>query len=154
MNPSTPAPGNGPAGQAETPTCIDGEVLGRIVRKVWIEWAKEQPVAKPSWLVEWEGLSEPDKDVDRRIGLAIVGFVDSRLKRTVNDQEQALATLRRDKEELREALEGYMAAVALANEAMKDGINVHGALTGLIGWTDNACAILARTSDDSGKERE
>jgi len=40
---------------------------GRLVRDVWIAWAKEQPNPKPSWLVEWDGLSEPDKEVDRRI---------------------------------------------------------------------------------------
>lgn len=44
------------------------EELGRLVREVWIEWAKEQPAPKASWLVEWDGLSEPDKEVDRRIG--------------------------------------------------------------------------------------
>lgn len=44
------------------------EDLGRLVREVWIAWAKEQPNPKASWLVEWEGLSEPDKEVDRRIG--------------------------------------------------------------------------------------
>lgn len=46
----------------------DRERLGRIVREVWIAWAKEQPNPKASWLVPWEGLSEPDKEVDRRIG--------------------------------------------------------------------------------------
>lgn len=46
----------------------DRERLGRIVREVWVEWAREQPSPKPSWLVPWEGLSEPDKEVDRRIG--------------------------------------------------------------------------------------
>lgn len=44
------------------------EELGRLVREVWIEWAKEQPNPKPSWLVPWEDLSEPDREVDRRIG--------------------------------------------------------------------------------------
>jgi hypothetical protein len=44
------------------------EALGRTVREEWIAWAKEQPDPKPSWLVPWEGLSEPDKEVDRRIG--------------------------------------------------------------------------------------
>jgi hypothetical protein len=39
-----------------------------MVRDEWIAWAKEQPNAKPSWLVPWEGLSETDKEVDRRIG--------------------------------------------------------------------------------------
>lgn len=54
-------------------TAHDGEQgrrdhLGRIVREEWIKWAREQPSPKPSWLVPWEGLSEPDKEVDRRIG--------------------------------------------------------------------------------------
>jgi hypothetical protein len=44
------------------------ESLGRLVREVWIEWAKEQPNPKPSWLLPWDELSEPDREVDRRIG--------------------------------------------------------------------------------------
>lgn len=44
------------------------EALGRFVREVWVEWAKDQPNPKPSWLVPWEQLSESDKEVDRRIG--------------------------------------------------------------------------------------
>ncbi len=49
----------------------DDEELGRLVRDTWIVWAREQPNPKPSWLVPWEGLGEPDRDVDRRIGAAI-----------------------------------------------------------------------------------
>lgn len=44
------------------------EKLGKLVREVWIDWAREQPNPKSSWLVEWDGLNEPDKEVDRRIG--------------------------------------------------------------------------------------
>ena len=44
------------------------EALGEMVREEWIAWAKEQPDPKPSWLVPWDGLAEPDKEVDRRIG--------------------------------------------------------------------------------------
>jgi len=47
------------------------ERLGRRVRDEWIAWAKEQPNTKASWLVEWESLDEPDKEVDRRIGIAL-----------------------------------------------------------------------------------
>lgn len=42
--------------------------LGRIVREMWIAWAKEQPLPKPSWLVPYDQLSEPDKEADRLIG--------------------------------------------------------------------------------------
>jgi hypothetical protein len=44
------------------------EILGQEVRAEWITWAREQPSPKPSWLVPWDELSEPDKEVDRRIG--------------------------------------------------------------------------------------
>lgn len=47
------------------------DLLGKKVREVWIEWAKEQPNPKPSWLVPYIQLSEPDKEVDRRIGEAL-----------------------------------------------------------------------------------
>lgn len=50
---------------------LDRESLGRMVREAWVLWAREQPNPKDSWLVPWEGLSEPDKEVDRRIGETI-----------------------------------------------------------------------------------
>lgn len=42
--------------------------LGKLVREVWVRWAKEQTNPKPSWLVSWEELQEADREVDRRIG--------------------------------------------------------------------------------------
>ncbi len=54
---------------------FDREVLGKIVRETWIKWAKKQPANKPSWLVEWNKLDEPDKEVDRLIGEAVVQHV-------------------------------------------------------------------------------
>lgn len=53
--------------EKQTPAA-NREHLGRIVRASWIAWAKQQPNPKPSWLVPWEGLDEPDREVDRRIG--------------------------------------------------------------------------------------
>lgn len=44
------------------------EALGRRVRQKWIEWAQMQPYPKGSWLVPWESLAEPDKEVHRLIG--------------------------------------------------------------------------------------
>lgn len=44
------------------------EFLGRLVRQVWVEWAREQPDPKASWLQPWEALTEPEREVDRRIG--------------------------------------------------------------------------------------
>lgn len=47
-------------------------------------------------------------------------------------------------DELVAALEGYLSAVSLMNAAMKDGLNVHGAVAGLIGAEDNARAALVK----------
>lgn len=51
---------------------MDSEVrrdgLGRLVRELWIGWAKTQPNPKPSWLVPYDELSEADKEADRVIG--------------------------------------------------------------------------------------
>jgi len=50
------------------PAAFDREALGRLVREIWIEWAKEQTHPKPSWLLSWEEIGEADREVDRRIG--------------------------------------------------------------------------------------
>lgn len=49
------------------------DALGRRVREVWIAWAQEQPSPKPSRLVSYDDLSEPNKEADRRIGVALWG---------------------------------------------------------------------------------
>jgi hypothetical protein len=49
----------------------DREALGRLVREVWVEWAREQPDPKPSWLVPWEDLDDGQREVDMRIGEVI-----------------------------------------------------------------------------------
>lgn len=50
------------------------EFLGKLVRFEWVEWAREQPSPKPSWLKPWEELTEPEREVDRRIGERIYRF--------------------------------------------------------------------------------
>lgn len=64
--------------QPTTPTpprdVLDREMLGQMVRDVWIKWAEEQPNPKPSWLALWHELSEPDREVDRRIGETIAAY--------------------------------------------------------------------------------
>ena len=57
----------------------DREALGKLVREVWVQWAKGLENPKPSWLVPWEGLAEADKEVDRRIGEVLYrqGFTNS-----------------------------------------------------------------------------
>jgi hypothetical protein len=50
---------------------MDREALGRLVRETWVQWAREQPDPKPSWLVPWEQLDEGQREVDCRIGEAV-----------------------------------------------------------------------------------
>lgn len=49
----------------------DRETLGRFVREAWVRWAQTQPSPKPTWLVPYDDLSEPDKEADRQIGEAV-----------------------------------------------------------------------------------
>lgn len=47
------------------------EALGRLVRRVWVDFARMQPNPKPHHLLPWEELDEPNKEVDRLIGRAV-----------------------------------------------------------------------------------
>jgi hypothetical protein len=67
------------------PTCLGTgrdirETLGRIVRDAWVAWAKEQPEPKSGWLDPWDMLPEPIKEVDRRIGMAVLDFLHAMAK--------------------------------------------------------------------------
>jgi hypothetical protein len=53
------------------PLPFDRETLGQMVREAWVRWAHSQPNPKPSWLVPYSELAEPDKEADRQIGEAI-----------------------------------------------------------------------------------
>jgi len=52
--------------------------FGRVVRGAWIAWAKTQPNPKPSWLVPYDELSEPDKEADRQIAEAVLNGINIR----------------------------------------------------------------------------
>jgi hypothetical protein len=54
----------------------DRDTLGRVVREAWVRWAHTQPDPKPTWLVPWEGLSEPDREADRQIGEAVRDYLE------------------------------------------------------------------------------
>lgn len=66
MTPNTPT--NGEAQDGNRPLPFDRDTVGRMVREAWIRWALTQPNPKPSWLVSYDDLSEPDKEADRQIG--------------------------------------------------------------------------------------
>jgi hypothetical protein len=52
-----------------------GEQLGEVVRDTWVEWAREQPDCKASWIVPWATLDAAQRDVDTRIGQAVANAV-------------------------------------------------------------------------------
>ena len=54
---------------SEVPT---RDQLGEMVRIAWVKWARTQPDPKPTWLVPYAELSEPDKEADRQIGEALL----------------------------------------------------------------------------------
>lgn len=47
------------------------ELVGRMVRQVWVQWASEQGNPKPSWLLSWEEIDDGQREVDMRIGEAL-----------------------------------------------------------------------------------
>ena len=47
------------------------ELVGRMVRQIWVEWAQQQPNPKPSWLLPWDELDTGQREVDMRIGAAL-----------------------------------------------------------------------------------
>jgi hypothetical protein len=49
----------------------DREPYGRLVRETWVNWAREQYRAKPSWITDWDELDDGQREVDMRIGSAV-----------------------------------------------------------------------------------
>lgn len=62
----------------------------------------------------------------------------------VNGREDNNGSLIAAAPDLLEALQGYMSAVSEINEAMKDGYNVQGAMSALIGWEEMARAAISK----------
>lgn len=122
---------------------FDREHLAREVRVAWVRWAEQQPDPKPSWLVPYDGLSEPDKEADRQIGEHIQAVVMA-----------ALPALSTDKEPVgwREALTD----AALNLDACADVI---GKLRSgkereslIRGWAERCRAALATPKDEGDEE--
>lgn len=57
----------------------DREGLGELVRRIWVDWAAGQPEPKPSWLVEWDGLDDGQREVDMRIGEGVAAAERARI---------------------------------------------------------------------------
>lgn len=55
------------------------EQRGRLVRDVWVEYARGQGDPKPSHLTGWDDLGPGDREADMRIGYAVATWERRRL---------------------------------------------------------------------------
>lgn len=88
--------GTGKAKSPTPPAMTEEKTLGQIVRETWVEFAKTHHSPKPSWLVPWEELGPWDKEMDKRIGLAVATealkrATDLRIKTLEKDLREAKA---------------------------------------------------------------
>jgi hypothetical protein len=88
--------------------------LGRLVRGLWIEWAARQPNPKPSWLVEYDGLSEADKEADRVIGYGLLCEFNAQVTGERLERERLKQVV--------EELKGLLSDV-IQNDEMQEGFN-------------------------------
>jgi hypothetical protein len=49
--------------------------LGKIVRKVWVEWCLEQGITEPHKICPFDEMPPEIQEVDCRIGEAVAAFV-------------------------------------------------------------------------------
>lgn len=92
----TPAPvASGAGGEkcnGARPLPFSRDDLGRFVREAWVRWAETQPDPKPSWLIPFDQLAEPDKEADRQIGEAVARWTligDAATPQAPNDEVRA-----------------------------------------------------------------
>lgn len=52
----------------------------RLVRLVFVRWAREQRDPKPSWLLKWDEIDDGQKEVDMRIGEAVAAAERERIR--------------------------------------------------------------------------
>lgn len=93
---------------------LDRENLGRLVRIVWVECARELPNPKPSNLLPWARLDEWNKEVDRKIGerikAAVLWKVEERLLKIMSsdypgdDLQKLIDEIRSEQKEMSDSL--------------------------------------------------
>jgi hypothetical protein len=108
------------------PLPFDRDQLGRFVREAWVRWALTQTSPKPSWLVPYDNLSEPDKEADRQIGEAIARWtlVGDAASQAFNDRSDKLDRAARAVEtwwleQGQHSFDGAPAAIFALREALK-----------------------------------
>jgi hypothetical protein len=101
-----------PAGRC-TVTADPREELGRVVRDTWVAWAREQPDPKPSWLTGWNELDDGQREVDMRIGVAVVRAYFPEVE-SLHEVQRSTEDLRAFEREYRTRLLAYLEAQATA----------------------------------------
>jgi hypothetical protein len=72
---------------------------GRLVRRNFVRWAREQRNPKPSWLLKWDEIDDDQREVDMRIGEAVAAAERQRIRMASRAQHVA--------QELSNALTGH-----------------------------------------------
>lgn len=62
------------------------EDRGRLVRGVWIDWARRQPNPKPSWLIGWDDLDQGQREVDILIGEEVARAERERIHKRLSER--------------------------------------------------------------------
>jgi hypothetical protein len=89
-------------------TAEERDKLGEVVREVWIQWAREQPTIKESWVVPYYQLSEPSKEVDRRIGETLFSAGEAQgISKGREEKASELATLQKQRDMMISMLQGH-----------------------------------------------
>lgn len=139
------------------PMELNPEALGRKVREVWIAWANEQSNPKPSWLLPWDKLVESDKEVDRRIGMAIAMDVITYARKQWVDQKNLFERHTKSVSDFLNEL--YSIAVDPLLDGTKEVSEIRAELIAAVTRdrdlrtrTDGANALLAKCFDHLGNE--
>lgn len=65
------------------------EELGKLVRRVWVNYCIEIGDWKPSHIAEWDALNESDKEIDCRIGEAVWRLANGNGTKTQDESRMA-----------------------------------------------------------------
>lgn len=99
------------------------EQLGRVVRNAWVNWALDQPDAKPSWLLPWEELDAGQQEVDMRIGEAVMRIAETMMRDQLDTASAQYEELQRRIEDLRSFEREYRSRLRAYHQQQIDDLD-------------------------------